>query len=357
MYKSVFPYDSVELSPNGREVIILDQTLLPNQEKFLHLTTPEQIFFAITLLKVQGAPAIGIAASSGLAMCINRFKPRNMAALEKEFLRIKRYLNISRPAAANLIWALDRMERCFYTVISRIEVDDRHAIDVVKNALVAEARSIKLEDTKMCQAIAENGLTLLNNGYGILTHGNAGHLSVSRFGTALGPVYLAQQMGYSPRVFVDETRPRLQGARLAAYELMRDGVDTTLVCDSMASSLMSQGKIDIVFVGGAHIARNGDVVNDIGTAQLAVVASYYKIPFYVLAPSSTIDFNCKEGASIDVEERPAYEVTETYYSKPCAPKGVKVFNPATDITPASLISGIVTEKGITGADSLEDLLK
>lgn len=355
MNRSVFPYDSVDLSPDGREVIVLDQTLLPNQEKFLHLTTPEQIFFAITLLKVQGAPAIGITGALGLAMCLNRFKARNIDAFEREFLRVKRYLYISRPAAANLMWALDRMERCFYTTLSKIETDNSHAVSVVKNALVAEARSIKLEDTKMCQAISENGLKLLKPGCGIITHGNAGHLSVSRFGTALGPIYFAQQMGYSPRVFVDETRPQLQGARLAAYELMREGVDTTLICDNMAAHLMSLGKIDFVFVGCVRIAENGDVANVIGTSQLAAAAKYYKVPFYVLAPTNTIDFTCKSGQSMVVEERPSYEVTDTYYNKTCSPKGIMVFNPAIDVTPAELIKGIVTEQGIFKPEELKNL--
>ena len=215
--KSIFPFDSVELSANGREVIILDQTQLPTQEKFLHLTTAEEMFYAITRLKVRGAPAIGIAAAFGLAMCVNRFRTRSLAALEKEFLRVKHYLYISRPTAVNLMWALDRMERCFYSTKQGLDTaEEKHAIEVLRTALTAEARAIKADDVEMCEAISEQGFSLLRPGCGILTHCNAGHLAVSRFGTALGPIYLAQQQGFSPRVYCDETRPLLQGARLTA---------------------------------------------------------------------------------------------------------------------------------------------
>jgi methylthioribose-1-phosphate isomerase len=346
--KSVFPFDSVELSPNGREVVILDQTQLPNQEKFLHLTTAEEVFYAITRLKVRGAPAIGIAAAFGLAMCVNRYRTRSLQALEKEFLRVKHYLYISRVTAVNLMWALDRMERCFYATLQALEGEDeeRHAIEVIRNALTAEARAIKAEDVKMCEAISEHGFTLLRPGCGILTHCNAGHLAVSKYGTALGPIYLAQQQGFSPRVYCDETRPLLQGARLTAYELTKAGVDTTLICDNMAATLMSQGKIDYVFVGCDRVAANGDVANKIGTNGVAIVAKYYKVPLYVFAPTSTIDLECRSGAEIIIEQRPAFEVTDMYYSKRMAPKDVRVYNPAFDITPAALIAGIVTEKGI-----------
>jgi len=356
--ESAFPYDSVELSPNGREVIILDQTHLPNQERFLHLITAEQIFYAITRLKVRGAPAIGIAAAFGLAMCVNRFRTRSLQALEKEFLRVKHYLYISRPTAVNLMWALDRMERCFYATKKVLEGgDEKHSIEVMRNSLTTEARAIKAEDVKMCEVISENGFALLHPGCGILTHCNAGHLAVSRYGTALGPIYLAQQQGYSPRVYCDETRPLLQGARLTAYELSKAGIDVTLVCDNMAATLMSQGKIDYVFVGCDRVAANGDVANKIGTDGVAIIAKHFKVPLYVFAPTSTIDLNCKSGADIVIEERPAFEVTDMYYSKPMAPKGVKVYNPAFDVTPASLIAGIVTEKGLLKPREIKNIKK
>ena len=356
--KSVFPYDSVELSASGREVVILDQSQLPNQERFLHLTTAEQIFYAITRMKVRGAPAIGIAAAFGLAMCVNRFRTRSLQALEKEFLRVKHYLYISRPTAVNLMWALDRMERCFYaTKQSLDEADERHAIETMRNALTDEARAIKSEDVEMCEAISEHGFSLLRSGCGILTHCNAGHLAVSRYGTALGPIYLAQQQGYSPRVYCDETRPLLQGSRLTAYELTKAGIDTTLICDNMAATLMAQKKIDFVFVGCDRVAANGDVANKIGTHGVAIVAKHFKVPLYVFAPTSTIDLDCVSGSEIIIEERPAFEVTDMYYSKPMAPKGVRVYNPAFDVTPASLISGIVTEKGILKPREIRNIAK
>lgn len=345
MINDVLPFDSVELSKNGREVIVLDQTLLPNQEKFLHLTTAEQIFYSITLLKVRGATAIGIVAAMGLAVCVNRLRTKNISDLEKEFLRIRKYLYICRPAAVNLMWSLDRMERCFNTLLLE-NASKEDAISNIKEGLLNEAMAIKSENAAMCLAIAEHGFSLLAPGIRILTHSSAGHLSVSRYGTALGPVYLAQQQGYAPKVYVCETRPTLQGSRIAAYELMKAAVDMTLICDNAAASLMQQGKIDFIFTGADRIAANGDCVNRIGTASLAVLASYYKIPFYVLAPSSTIDFSCSKGTEIEIEQRPSYEVTEMYFSKPMAPKGIDVYNPAFDITPAKLITGIITEKGI-----------
>ena len=344
--KSIFPYDSVELSTNARELVILDQSVLPQQEKFLHLTTAEQIFYAITLLKVRGAPAIGIAASSGLAMCLNRYKAKSLTMLEKEFLRVKRYLYISSPTTFNLAQALDRMEACFNVVRSTPGKDEKAQIENVKQELIAEARAIKLEDIHMCYAISENGCRLLKPGSSILTYGNGGHLAASRYGTALGPIYVAQQKGYMPKVYSCETRPMLQGARLTTDELTKAGVDVTLICDNMASIVMKQHKVSVVFVGCDRIAANGDVANKVGTSAIAILARHYGIPFYVLGPSSTIDFNCPSGDKIAIEERASYEVTDMYYDKPQAPQGVKVYNPAFDITPASLITGIVTERGI-----------
>ncbi|MCI2082315.1 MAG: S-methyl-5-thioribose-1-phosphate isomerase [Bacteroidales bacterium] len=347
----IFPYDSVELSEDGKELIVLDQSVLPNAEVFLRLTSAEEIFFAITLLKVRGAPAIGIAAALGLAMCMNRMQTGNLQEFEDEFLRIKRHLYISRPTAVNLMWALDRMERCYYETKAKVS-EKEDAIDVIRVALTKEARAIKEEDIQMCLGISENGFSLLKPGVGILTHCNAGHLAVSRYGTALGPIYFAQQRGYAPRVYCDETRPMLQGSRLTAYELMKAGVDTTLICDDMASIVMAQKKVDAVFVGCDRIAANGDVANKVGTSALAILARYYGIPFYVLGPTSTLDLNCSSGKDIVIEERPAYEVTDTYFSSQMAPKGVKVYNPAFDITPADLITGIVTEKGIFDASEM-----
>lgn len=337
---SPIPYDAVEFPASGLELVILDETQLPLKELFIHLTTAEEVYDAIKKLKVRGAPAIGVAAASGLAMCMNRFPTDSPEEFEKEFTRVKDLLYSSRPTAVNLMWALDRMENLYRTLKGTASLTE------IRKALDAEARKIKDEDIRMCEAIAENGITLLKPNCGILTHCNAGHLAVSRFGTALSPIYLAQQRGYAPKVYADETRPLLQGARLTAFELMKAGVDTTLICDNMASLVMRQGRIDAVMVGCDRVAANGDVANKIGTSGLAILAHHYGIPFYVLGPSSTIDENCPTGGDIVIEERPPFEVTDLHYSEPRAPKGVKVFNPAFDVTPASLITALVTEKGV-----------
>ena len=354
--RNILEYDSVELSPNGREVVVLDQSLLPNQEKFLHLTTAEQVFYAITLLKVRGAPAIGIVGAFGLAMCMNRFRARNLQAFDKEFLRVKRYLYISRPTAVSLTWTLDRMERCYYETLE--ETKDLTPLDAMKKIrerLTSEARAIKLEDVSKCLSIAESAFSLLKPGSGILTYCNAGHLATSRYGTALGPIYYAQQKGYMPKVYTCETRPMLQGSRLTAFELPKAGVDVTLICDNMASDVMRRGKIDIVFFGCDRIAANGDVANKVGSSMIAILAKHYGIPCYSIGPVNTIDFNTPTGNDIVIEERPAFEITEMYFDKPMAPKGVKVYNPAFDITPAELLTGIITEKGIISPKELAKL--
>ena len=354
--RNILEYDSVELSPNGREVVVLDQSLLPNQEKFLHLTTAEQVFYAITLLKVRGAPAIGIVGAFGLAMCMNRFRARNLQAFDKEFLRVKRYLYISRPTAVSLTWTLDRMERCYYEALEETkDLTPLEAMKKIRERLTSEARAIKLEDVSKCLSIAESAFSLLKPGSGILTYCNAGHLATSRYGTALGPIYYAQQKGYMPKVYTCETRPMLQGARLTAFELTKAGVDVTLICDNMASDVMRRGKIDIVFFGCDRIAANGDVANKVGSSMIAILAKHYGIPCYSIGPVNTIDFNTPTGNDIVIEERPAFEVTEMYFDKPMAPKGIKVYNPAFDITPAELLTGIITEKGIISPKELAKL--
>ena len=354
--RNILEYDSVELSQNGRDLIILDQSLLPNQEKFLHLTTAEQVFYAITLLKVRGAPVIGIAGALGLAMCMNRFKARNLQAFDKEFLRVKRYLYISRPTAVSLTLTLDRMERCYYEAVEETkDLKSEAAIKQIRERLTSEARAIKLEDVQKCLAISEAGFSLLKPGMGILTYCNAGHLATSRYGTALGPIYYAQQKGFMPKVYSCETRPMLQGSRLTAYELTKAGVDVTLICDNMASDVMRRGKIDIVFFGCDRIAANGDVANKVGSSMIAILAKHYGIPCYSIGPVNTIDFNTATGSDIVIEERPSFEVTDMYFDKPVAPKGIKVYNPAFDITPANMLTGIITEKGITKPDKLATL--
>ncbi|HIZ85058.1 MAG TPA: S-methyl-5-thioribose-1-phosphate isomerase [Candidatus Coprenecus stercoravium] len=339
----LFKYDCVSLDADGSGVTVLDQTLLPWEEKFLVLRDEAQVYEAIARLRVRGAPAIGIAAAYGLYVAFRRavsVPGFDQSQCRSEFYRISRFLCSARPTAVNLSAALSRMER-------RFEASSGRTMDELLDALRSEADAVKSDDAAMCAAIAENGAALIDRpGMGILTHCNAGHYAVSRYGTALAPVYLAHSRGLAPRVYADETRPLMQGARITAFELMKAGVDVTLQCDNMAASLMASGKIDLVLTGCDRVAANGDTANKIGTSALAVLARYYGLPFYILGPTSSIDPDAVSGADIPVEQRPAEEVTELYFHRRIAPEGVKVYNPAFDITPSELISGIVTERGI-----------
>lgn len=323
-------------------VVILDQTKLPSREVYLELKTVEEVWNAIYKLKVRGAPAIGVAAAYGVAVCMQGLGAVGVGEFYREFARIKEYLASSRPTAVNLFMALDRMEARLLECVGM-------EVDALKQALREEAEAIREEDALACRHIGEWGLALLRPGMGLLTHCNAGHLAVSEYGTALAPIYLGQERGYDFKVFADETRPLLQGARLTAYELQRAGVDVTLICDNMASTVMRQGRVQAVVVGCDRVAANGDTANKIGTSGVAILAKYYGIPFYVLGPTSTIDMTCQTGEDIRIEERPAKEVTEKWYSRRMAPEGVRVYNPAFDVTPASLITAIITEKGIAYA--------
>lgn len=354
--ESIFPYDVVELDPKGKELVVLDQSLLPHQEKFIHITAPEQLFYAITLLKVRGASAVAVAAALCTAMCMNRYRTKSVAMLEKEFLRVKRYLSISRPTAIALAKALERMELRFYKARSENYPDSKSAVRAIKAALTEEARAIKAEDIRLSLAIAENGLSLMSQGMGVVTHGNPGHLSTSRYGTALGSIYVAQQKGLAPNVYVCETRPQLLGARLTTFELTKAGVETTLVCDDAVPVLMSQRMVSAVFAGCDRVVANGDVVSDCGLLSLAIAARHYKIPVYCFTSSLSIDFVTTAGKYVKIPEGPSYEVTEMNFASPSAAKGVKVFNPGLDVTPAHLITGIVTEKGIFKPSEL-NLLK
>lgn len=330
---------SVKLSEKEDAVVILDQTELPSKELYLTLTTPEEIWDAIYKLKVRGAPAIGIAAAYGIYVCARNIKAADREEFISQFKSIKEYLAGCRPTAVNLIAALNRMENAV------TENPDSSIAECIKR-LHDEALAIREEDAKACHMIGENCLKLLKPGMGLLTHCNAGHLATSEYGTALAPIYLGEERGYKFKVYADETRPLLQGARLTAYELQKAGVDVTLVCDNMASTLMSQGKIDAVLVGCDRVAANGDVANKIGTSGLAVMAKHYGIPFYVLGPTSTIDMDCERGDNIRIEERDPDEVTEMWYSQRMAPKGVAVYNPAFDVTPNELVTAIITENGL-----------
>lgn len=336
---------TVRLSEDGQAVEIIDQTLLPNEVKFLRLETAESIYEAIFELRVRGAPAIGIAAAFGMYILAQQI-PDN-AEFYAELSRLGEYLISSRPTAVNLSFAVKRM----LSAAERLHKSEALA------RLYEECNAIYNEDSAMCRAIAENGLKLVKDGDGILTHCNAGALAASEYGTGLGSLLLGKELGYNFKVYSDETRPLLQGARLTAFELFNAGIDVTLICDSAASMLMKAGRINACFVGCDRVAANGDVANKIGTRSVAVNAKYHGVPFYVFCPSSTIDFGCKSGAEIVIEERSPGEITEKFFVKPTAPEGVKCFNPAFDVTDAELVTAIVTERGICRYPYTESLAK
>ena len=337
--KQVTHIDNVRLSDDGRAVRILDQSLLPNETIYLELQTPEELYEAIATLRVRGAPAIGIFAGYALYVLALQTKATSYADFLAECQKNRDYLNSSRPTAVNLRHMLDRV----LAVVQSMPCAD---ISAIQAAMGQMAKAIHEEDIAMCTAISEYGLSLVKAGDGILTHCNAGPLATSRYGTGLGPLFLAQERGIPLHTFCDETRPLLQGARLTAYELQRAGIDCTLICDNMASLVMKQGKINACFVGCDRVARNGDTANKIGTSGVAILAKHYGIPFYVLGPSSTIDFTCPDGDHIPIELRDGAEIKEKFFSKPSSLPEVKCYNPAFDVTDHELITAIVTEKGI-----------
>ncbi|NLC76234.1 MAG: S-methyl-5-thioribose-1-phosphate isomerase [Clostridia bacterium] len=337
--QGIMGIQAVRLDDENNALVILDQTLLPNEKKYLSLTDQKEIWEAIYLLKVRGAPAIGIAAAYGAYLGVKASRAVTYEELYADFLKVKEYLASSRPTAVNLFWALDRMEQ-------RLKREAGKDVIEVKLALKEEADTIRQEDEETCAAIGRYGLSLLKPGWGILTHCNAGTIATARYGTALAPIYLGQEQGYNFKVYADETRPLLQGARLTAWELQEAGVDVTLICDNMASIVMKEGRIQAVLVGCDRVAKNGDTANKIGTSGVAILAKYYGIPFYVCGPLSTVDLNCRTGEDIKIELRPGEEITHQWYARPMAPEGVKTYNPAFDVTPRELITAIVTEKGI-----------
>ena len=328
------------LTEDGRRVRLLDQSQLPNREVWLELEEPEELAEAIRTLRVRGAPAIGVFAAYALYVLARRLADR--APVEAAFrTRLREWaagLAATRPTAVNLRWALERM-------LARADRTAGPPEQIVQ-VLERECRAIHREDGEMCRRIAEHGLTLVGEGDGILTHCNAGPLATSRYGTGQGPFLLAAERGIHIRVFADETRPLLQGARLTSYELQRAGVDVTLICDNMASIVMKNGWVQACFVGCDRVAANGDTANKIGTSGVAILAKHYGIPVYVLGPTSTIDMACPDGDHIPIEERDGEEIKTMWYEKPMALPEVKCYNPAFDVTDHELIAGIVTEKGI-----------
>lgn len=341
-------YDTVRLDDENNAVVIIDQTKLPGKIEIISLHTAQEIWDAIYLLQVRGAPAIGVAAAYGIYVLAKQMDTEDYDTFYREFVRQKEYLDSSRPTAVNLSWALNRMQRV-------VEAHSGESVAQIKEALHRESVAIQEEDIWVCRMIGEHGLTLVKPGDGILTHCNAGQLATSKYGTATAPIYLGEERGYHFRVFADETRPLLQGARLTAFELQSSGVDVTLICDNMSATVMKNGWVNAVFVGCDRVAANGDAANKIGTSVVAAVAKYYGVPVYICAPTSTIDLNTPTGAEIKIEQRPAEEVTEMWYKERMAPEGVKVFNPAFDVTDHELIAGIVTEYGVARAPYTESL--
>ena len=346
--EKVIHIDNVKLSDNCDSVIIIDQTKLPNKEEYIELRTCKDFYDAIYELKVRGAPAIGICAGYGLFVLSKSIQIDDETLFLDKVKEIKNYLNSSRPTAVNLSHALIRIEKAALSLKGK-------GVKSMLSAMEAESKNIHKEDMAMCKAISEYGLTLVKDGDGILTHCNAGPLATSRYGTGLGTLFLGAERGYNFHVYSDETRPLLQGARLTSYELHKAGIDVTLICDNMASIVMKEGKIQACFVGCDRVAANGDTANKIGTSGVAILAKHYGIPFYVFCPSSTIDFNCKTGADIKIEEREPTEISTKFFSEPVALPDVKCYNPAFDVTDNELITAIITEKGICRAPYTESL--
>lgn len=340
--------DTVCLSADGTALDIIDQTLLPGRCERVLVSTPEEIWDAIYRLRVRGAPAIGVAAAYGLYLAARRIESADPQEFRRRCREAAAYLNSSRPTAVNLSWALSRM---LDVLDGAPQAPTAELLDLLRS----EADAIYEEDKRVCRQIGRNGLTLLRPGMGLLTHCNAGRLAAVRYGTATAPIYAGEEEGYGFRVFCDETRPLLQGARLTAAELVEAGIDTTVICDNMAPSVMRKGWVQAVLVGCDRVAANGDTANKIGTSAVALAAKRYGIPFYVCAPSSTLDMRAASGDDIVIEERDGREITEMWYEKPMAPDGVKTFNPSFDVTDADDITAIITEYGIARPPYRESL--
>ena len=342
--------DNVYLSQDGKSVIIIDQRQLPNELVELTLSTAQEMYDAIKSLAVRGAPAIGICAGYSIYCLAQQIEAETFEEFYPQLKKASDYLNSSRPTAVNLSWALNRID-------TMVNLNKEKSVAEIVDLIGEEAVKIQQEDIAMCKAISEYGLSLLKEGDGVLSHCNAGPLATSRYGTAIGPMLMAKEKGMNFKVFADETRPLLQGARLTSFELQRAGVDVTLICDNMASMVMKNGWVQACFVGCDRIAANGDFANKIGTSGVAILAKHYGIPVYTLGPSSTIDLNCPDGDAIEIELRDPSEIRSKFYEKPMALEEVKCFNPAFDVTDHTLLSGIVTEKGIIYPPFSENLAK
>jgi methylthioribose-1-phosphate isomerase len=320
-------------------VRLIDQTLLPTQLEYRDCRTVEEVWEAIRSLRVRGAPAIGVAAAMGVVLGMQAFRDRTRGAYARRLQEVTGYLRTSRPTAVNLFWALERMEAKVRGRTEELPPEE------LTRRLLDEALAIEEEDRQMCRAIGLAGASLIGEGKGVLTHCNAGGLATADYGTALSVMFTAAEQGRHFHVFVDETRPLLQGARLTAWELQQRAIDATLICDNMAAQVMKERRVDLVIVGADRIAANGDTANKIGTYGVALLARAHGIPFYVAAPSSTFDLSLPSGDAIPIEQRAPAEVTHGF-GRQTAPDGIKVYNPAFDVTPAELIAGIITEKGL-----------
>ncbi len=330
-------------------LVLIDQTLLPVELREIECRDVETVWEAIKSLRVRGAPAIGIAAAYGVCVGLQTGRGRTTDEFFARLQAVTDYLASSRPTAVNLFWALQRMK----AVAENLR--KTNSPDQITGRLLAEARAIEEEDRQMCRAIGRYGAQLLADGQGVLTHCNAGGLATADYGTALAVFFAAHEAGKKLHVYADETRPLLQGARLTAWELLQRGIDTTLICDSMAAQVMSEGRVQAVVVGADRIAANGDTANKIGTYGVAVVAAHHHVPFYVAAPSSTFDFSIASGKDIPIEHRDAREVTHGF-GRQTAPDGIQVHNPAFDVTPAELIAAFITEQGVIRPPFRENLV-
>ncbi len=337
------------ISWTGRSARIIDQTLLPEKLVYLDCRDVDTLWYAIRTLKVRGAPALGIAAAFGVLLGMQSFKGKDTAALIRHIGKVCDHIAASRPTAVNLFHALTQMRLL-------AQNNPRLSVAQLKKVLTSEALAIYEEDRAVCRAMGKHGAKLIRDGATVMTVCNAGGLATADYGTALGVMYAAKEAGRKFKVYALETRPLLQGARLTAWELQKNRIDVTLICDNMAASVMKNKGVDIIFTGADRIAANGDAANKIGTYMLAVLAKHHKVPFYVVAPKTTFDLKAKTGWDIPIEERDADEV-RSFAGKMTAPKGVKVFNPAFDVTDHELITGIVTEYGIIRPPYYKNILR
>jgi methylthioribose-1-phosphate isomerase len=330
-------------------VVMIDQRKLPASEVYVTCKTANEVAKAIKTMVIRGAPAIGVAAAMGIAVGMTRSRATGTKQFTTEFQKTCELMAGTRPTAVNLFWAIERMKKAFAAA-----AQDGQSVDEIKKRLVAEARAIHDEDVQSCRTMGAHGATLVPSSARILTHCNAGALATAGYGTALGVIRAAAAQGKTIAVLADETRPFLQGARLTAWELVKDGINTTVITDNMAGAMMRQGQVDLVVVGADRIAANGDVANKIGTYTVAVLAKEHGIPFYVAAPLSTVDLNTVDGSRIPIEERNEREVTHVGSNR-LTPDGAQIRNPAFDVTPAQYVTAIITERGIARAPFAESL--